>query len=200
MSRVILYHARLPDRLGLAEAGALLERIPYAKRVTLAPRRAEREASLVGIALALAAAGQVRGREIPPGLLRYPPGGRPTFAGDGAPVFSISHAERVVVAAATATGVLGIDVEHAGSSRLHPDLRREWSAREAVVKALGQGLCVAAEVQLLDGRARLRGRELALCPVRLPDGVEVWVATDFAPAAVEVEMRDPLSELRRHAA
>jgi hypothetical protein len=199
MSRVILYHARLPDRLGPSEAGALLERIPYAKRVTLAPRRADREASLVGIALALSAAGRIHGRALSPGLLRYPAGGRPTFA-VGAPVFSISHAAGFAVAAAASGGALGVDVEPAGASRLHPAVRQEWSAREAVAKALGLGLRAAADVELAGGCARLRGRELFLTAVMLADGVEAWLATDFAPASVEVEQRDPVGELRRHAA
>ena len=71
MNHVILYHARLPDRLAAADTAALLERIPYAKRVVLAARRADREASLAGIALALAAAAAVHGRALAPECLRF---------------------------------------------------------------------------------------------------------------------------------
>ena len=200
MNRVILYHARLPDRLGAGELAPLLERISYAKRVSLAARRADRETSLVGIALALAAAGAVRGRPLAPELLRFPAGGKPFFASERAPDFSVSHSGRCVVAAASARGAVGVDLEQAAGSGLAASVRSEWSAREAVVKALGFGLRVAPEVQLQGGRAVFRGRRLQLRSVPLDAGNAIWLATDFAPGAVEAAVLDPLAELRRHAA
>jgi hypothetical protein len=199
MKRVILYHARVPDRFAAGDLAPLLERIPYAKRVGLAPLRADREASIVGIALALAAAGTVRGRALGPERLRFPPGGKPVFEDADAPVFSISHSARLVVAAACAGGAIGIDVEDAAQSGLSASLRSEWSAREAVIKASGFGLRVAPEVHLQGQRAVLREREFELRAVTLTLGDVAWLATDFAPA-VEVRLLDPHAELRRHAA
>src|SRR4051794_9538725 len=118
MSRVILYHARLPGRLAPADVAALVERIPYAKRVALSERRADREATLAGIALALAAASALRGRAFWPESLRFLPGCKPVFCTPGAPVFSISHAGRTIVAAAAANGAIGVDVERRDSTRL----------------------------------------------------------------------------------
>lgn len=200
MNRVILYHARLPDRFAAVDLAPLLERISYARRVTFPARRADRESSLVGIALALAAAGAVRGRALIPELLRFPAGGKPALASDDAPVFSVSHSGRLVVAAACASGAIGIDVEQAGESRLAAAVRHEWSAREAAVKALGLGLRAAPEVRVSAERATLRGRELSLRAVPIDDDTTAWIATDFVPVGVEVRMLDPLAELRRHAA
>jgi phosphopantetheinyl transferase len=178
----------------------LLERISYAKRATLATRRADRESSLVGIALALAAAGAIRGRPLPPELLRFPAGGKPAFESPGAPTFSVSHSGRLVVAAACVDGALGVAVEEGTGSRLAPTIRSEWSAREAVVKALGFGLRVAPEVQVEHDRAVLRERTLRLRSVPVGASDCAWLATDFEPADVEARMLDPLAALRRYAA
>lgn len=200
MNRVILYHARLPGWLAPADAAGLVERIPYAKRVGLAARRVDREASLAGIALAVAAASTIRGRALAPETLRFAPGEKPVFATRDAPVFSIAHAGSTVVAVAAARGAIGVDVESGHSSGLSAALRREWTAREAVVKALGVGLRAAPEVRIEGERATLRGDTLRLLALHLPDGAEGWLATDFEPTGVERAMLDPLAELRRHAA
>jgi len=200
MNRVILYHARLPDRLVPADTAALLERIPYAKRVALAARRADREASLAGIALALAAAAAVRGRPLAPESLRFPPDGKPTFASHDAPVFSISHSARTVVACAAAVGAVGVDIENDAGSALTAALRREWTAREAVVKAAGAGLRAAPDVSLRGASAHLRGCDYHLHPLQLPEGSAGFIALAVAPSHVEIVERDPLEALRRHAA
>lgn len=200
MSRVILYHATLPDRLEAADTQVLRERIAYARRVTLADRRADRELTLVGIALALAAA-RALGHAVPgPESLRFPAGGKPAFATADAPVFSIAHSGRTVVAGACAAGVIGVDVEHPAHSGLAPESRRRWSACEAVVKALGLGLRAAPEVAIGDGTAQLRGASLGLHLRVLPCRAEVWIATARDVHTIELAPIDPLAELRRHAA
>jgi phosphopantetheinyl transferase len=200
MSRVILYHATLPDRLETADTRALRERIAYARRVTLADRRGDRELTLAGIALALAAARALGGAAPSPESLRFPAGGKPVFAEAGAPVFSIAHSGRTVIAGARAAGAIGVDVEHPAESGLAPESRRRWSAREAAVKALGLGLWAATEVEIGDGTAQLRGTLLRLQMCLLPCGAEVWVATDTDVHAIELVAVDPLVELRRQAA
>lgn len=176
MSRVILYHATLPDRLAPAASAALVERLAYARRVTLPVRREDRDASLAGIALALVAVGEARGRAVPPEALQFPAGRKPCLASPGAPEFSISHSGGEVVAAACEGGALGVDLECAEVSRLDEATREAWSAREAVVKALGLGLRAAPEVRLGHGEAHCRGHRLHLTRVALA-GQACWVAS-----------------------
>ncbi|MET0292229.1 MAG: hypothetical protein ABW136_07655 [Steroidobacteraceae bacterium] len=197
MNRVILYHATLPGRLGAADLSAFQERLPYAKRVGLAASRPERELSLAGIALALAAA-KALGHPAPPESLRFPAGERPHFLAC-APAFSISHSGRTVVAAATDAGAIGVDVEDPAESSLTDPVRREWSAREAAAKAFGVGLRDAAGIRVDGDRAWLSDRSVNLLALEISSR-EVWLASDFPAPVVECLAVDLSTELRRHAA
>jgi phosphopantetheinyl transferase len=199
MNRVILYHATLPDGLGAADFAGFVERLPYAKRVGLAPSARERMLSLAGIALALSACAEAAGRPMAPESLLFPPDERPRFADAHLPVFSVSHSGRTVVAAAANAGALGVDIEDAGESSLAPAARSEWSAREAAAKALGRGLRGAADVRLAGMQAFLDGRELHLQPIRV-EGIDGWLATDSGRCIVQSFDADPLLEIRRLAA
>lgn len=199
MNRVILYHATLPDGLGAADFAGLVERLPYAKRVGLAPAARERALSLAGIALALAATSVVAGRRMTPESLQFPAGMAPRFADDGAPLFSISHSGRTVVAAARGEGALGIDIEDAAETTLTAELRSEWSAREAAAKAFGVGLRAAGGIRIAGTRARFDGREMQLQPVRI-EAIDGWLATDSGGCTVQSFHADPVLEIRRLAA
>jgi phosphopantetheinyl transferase len=203
MSRVILYHAALPGRLAPGAVQAVLERVAYGKRVSLAPSREGREATLAGIALALAAAGEASGSRIAPESLRFSPDGKPWLAAAGAPAISIAHSGRHAVAVASLDDEPGVDIEAAAESGLGAPRLRDWCAREAVVKALGLGLRAAPEVRVNAGpagEASCRGMTLRLLPLCLAPGIVGWLATREPVAPLEIRELDVDAELRRVAA
>ena len=126
--------------------------------------------------------------------------GRPVVAEPGRWV-SLSRSGGLVAVAFSAAGPVGVDLEsraavarHPVQGLRHPDAR-EWTAKEAVLKADGRGLCVdPAELVVADGRlSRWDGCRVPLATVRLhhfaaTDDLVGTVAWFGEPAEVEVEV------------
>jgi phosphopantetheinyl transferase len=193
MDRAVVLTGRVADAPGTV-LEALLEALPYAKRLELEARDAAgRRAGLAGIALALAVLGRLRGSPVRAAELAFPQGGKPALP--GGPDFSITHAGDAVGVAAVPSGSVGFDLEpflgEAGRARLE-----RWTATEAVLKAAGRGVRDAAAVELspaLD-RARLEGREYWVRAVDAGDAYVARLATDRSLVRVDLE-RDVLSAL-----
>jgi phosphopantetheinyl transferase len=192
MNHVLVLHARLTDASAPARLRSLLETLPYAKRLEL-ERRDERgrHASLTGIALVLAGASRLRGRDVGTAALRFPADGRPVL--DGGPWFSVSHGALTVAAALSEDAPLGFDLEETESAGPAPaaGVRRlvRWTAAEAVLKAAGRGLREVGEVVLDEAltSGRLAGRDYRITPVRLAATVVAHLATPVRVTSLIVE-------------
>ena len=169
-------------------------RLPYLKRLAVSGRSARAQATLAGVALALAALSRALGREVLPSELRFAFEEKPRLAaaaqGARAPAdFSIAHSGRLVGCAALRGGRVGLDVELDGEARL-----ADWVAREAVVKAAGLGLRAVKEVELNGAGARCRGERWHARRLNQFAGAAACVMTSVAVLAVEAR-RVPLAEL-----
>jgi phosphopantetheinyl transferase len=127
------------------------------------------------------------------------PDGRPVVRLDGAPVVSVAHTDGVAVAVAACEGTVGVDVERLaapppgfataafGADELEelPGERREewllraWCAKEAVAKALGDGL-------------RGRPKALAVGAVDASSG-RIVVRVAGAPLTAHTAVQDDLA-------
>ncbi len=154
-------------------------------------RPADRNASLLGIALLYAACAE-RGLPFDPAALCYPPRGKPRLP--AGPDFSIAHAVGLAACACRSCGPVGVDLEPAGAvaaSALRlalgaPELARlaagefdpttAWVMVEAVLKAVGLGIDAASRVRLEGERACIDGRVLQLCRADLGPAHVVWLA------------------------
>lgn len=187
----ILLHAPLPPHGVPRWTEALLDALPYARRLQLESRGPEAcTASLGGIALVLAAAARLDG--MPPAVrtLAASAEGRPRFA-EG-PCFSISHAATRVACVVSRCGEPGLDIETIDDTAARERLRR-WTATEAVLKAAGQGLRALRDVRLDDAlvTGEFGGRRYVLHHV-LQDGaivgcVAAQTALDFVIEAATLE-------------
>lgn len=178
MHEVMVLHAALPGHLDAARAAALLERLPYARRLELDRRAAaDRHASLVALDIVLSGAAHLRGRVVLPGQLRFPQDGKPHL--EGGPFFSLSHSRTRVAVALSDGGEVGIDVEDvlpaAPGGRAREELDR-WTATEAALKAAGAGLRTVARVRLAAdlASAECAGARIHLTRLDLGPG---WVAS-----------------------
>lgn len=178
MTEVMVFHAALPREGGAARSAALLERLPYARRLELERRDpAGRCASLAALELALSGAARLRGRATAPAQLRFPEGGKPYL--EGGPSFSLSHTPTRVAVALCEGCEVGIDVEDAlpavaeGGSR---EALQRWTATEAALKAAGAGLRSAARLRLAAdlASAEFEGVRIHVTPLDLGPG---WVAS-----------------------
>lgn len=193
MNEIIVLHAPLPRQWAREREIAVLDRLPYAKRLELdraAPR--QRLASLCGIVLAEAGITRLCG--IPRlGIgFEFPQQGKPALP--GGPDFSISHCEGRVACAVSASSIVGLDVEHESLVRERTWLQR-WTATEAVLKAAGIGLRSAADVRIDATAATIDGQEprFILVPLALADGFVACLACSRKPdPLVVVEVRDLL--------
>jgi len=122
-------------------------------------------ASLAGIALALRALSHLLGRAVGAAEIVFAAGQKPRFArrargGSGphaapectAADFSISHSGHWVGCAAIAAGRIGLDIEMGSGERI-----RSWVAREAALKAAGEGIRALRGVELQAGGAICAG-------------------------------------------
>lgn len=150
MSAAIVLHAPLPAGLRHARwEPALLQALPYARRLQLEGRSAEqRQASLAGIALALFGAERVAGRCFAPRDFSFPPDEKPVLR--AGPDFSVSHSARNVACCIVDGMACGIDIEDLpqGIDMAGTDKLRRWTATEAVLKAAGRGIRSVNEVSL----------------------------------------------------
>jgi len=182
MNRVIVLHASLAGHWAACPLTGLVGHIAYAKRLELERASATaRQASLLGIELAMQAITALAGHRPPVRDLRFPAGGKPFLP--GGPSFSISHCRQHVAVAASADCEVGIDIEDRGGKGsagggTRPDLWR-WVAIEATLKAAGCGLRSASRVALNEDtrRARLEARDYRLTPLELDPAVLGCVAT-----------------------
>lgn len=138
------------------------------------------------------------------------PSGKPFLP--GGPEFNISHSGEIVVLAVTSSARIGIDIERLRSVKIEefyrylPELswlgeRCDpeaielffdcWTQKEAVLKALGQGLSLApAEVVLARGRARVAGNDWYLRKQFIAQQYCCHVASDRPLAEVTPQFLD----------
>lgn len=193
---LILYHSDLRGQWPAEAARTLARSLGYAKRLEISAHAARAPATLAGIALALRALGELAGREVSAAELAFPEGGKPHLARSGTregPDFSISHSGHWVGCAAVAHGLVGFDVELGPGEGL-----TAWAAREAALKACGEGIAQAREVQLLEGGALCRGRALHATALDVFAGAAACVMTSMAVERIEAHAL-PLTELFAHA-
>ena len=115
LMRAIVLHATLATAPEWGWKNALLQALPYAKRLQLEAQDEQvREPSLAGIALALLGAHRLGGALPRAGEMSFPLDGKPAFAQP--PHFSISHTSARVCCASSLDTPVGIDLEcHVGS-------------------------------------------------------------------------------------
>jgi phosphopantetheinyl transferase len=191
---LILYHTDLRGQWPEERARALARRLPYLKRLAVSGRSARAQATLAGVALALAALTRALGREVLPSELRFAFEEKPRLAAAAdsarAPAdFSIAHSGPWVGCAALRGGRVGLDVELDSEARL-----ADWVAREAVVKAAGLGMRAVKEVELNGAGARCRGEHWHARRLDQFPGAAACVMTSVAVLAVEAR-QVPLAEL-----
>ena len=205
--RVSLHYAAVPSQLVKSLEDEWLPRLPAPKAAALRRLRvvADRNASLLGIALLAAACAEL-GAPFDPATLEYPAAGKPRLP--GGPDFSISHTRGLVACAAAASGQVGLDVETVGSVSARVAARilsageraaiergamsatDAWVMKEAVVKLSGRGIGALPSVALVAARATLAGAGYWLEPVALPVGFVAWLASDVAMRRVSVHAAD----------
>jgi hypothetical protein len=199
MHQVLILHAPLAGAVEDVRADALLMRLPYARRLELVRREpAARLASLAGVALALEGASRLHGRPVMPGQLEFPVGGKPGLA--GGPSFSIAHSAARVAVAVSADCEVGLDLEDV-IANAHDEasaLRRlqRWTAIEAALKAVGNGLQSVGRLRMADdlSSAAFDGFELNLHAVEIEAGCVARLATQGRFVQVRVErIPDPWS-------
>ncbi|MBV8144086.1 MAG: hypothetical protein JO184_03680 [Gammaproteobacteria bacterium] len=148
--KLILYQTDLRGQWPQGAARSFLAALPYARRLALRSARAASSASLAGVALALRALGDLLGRRVAAGELRFPAGEKPRLvrlgpaAADHTVDFSISHTGPWVACAALSGGRVGLDLEMGTDARI-----LDWVVREATLKASGDGLRALREARAL---------------------------------------------------
>ena len=190
MNRIMVLHGSSRRGPGPEPSVSLLASLAYGKRLELESRsREERDASLRGIALALAALHTLHTGRVAPGDLCFPQDGKPHVP--GAPDFSIAHAGGWVGCAVAEQGAVGFDVETLTTAVSSAELTR-WTAIEAVLKAAGAGMRQVrqVEVDLVSQRGRFAGRDYCLHAVALASDVVGHIATDLAECSIVVREVD----------
>lgn len=177
---VIVLHAELLPGAATPWQSAVLQALPYAKRLQLERRdAAAQSSSLAGIALALFGAAGLRAGTAGVCELEFAGDEKPAFGGGG-PWFSVAHSGTFVCCALSQEVDPGIDVEICADKTdlaLRTKLQR-WTAIEATLKAAGQGIRHAQAVKL---GADLMGAEFAgvhylLRPLALRPGLVCTLA------------------------
>ena len=177
---VIVLHAEQPPDHTPPWQRALLQALPYAKRLQLERRDASaRSSSLAGLALALVGAAQLRHGSARIGELSFAGEDKPTF-GNGLPWFSIAHTGPFVCCALSQDVDPGIDIEMCASATdlaLLKKLQR-WTAIEATLKAAGQGVRHAQAVAIAADltSARFAGVDYVLRLLTLRPGLVCTLA------------------------
>jgi hypothetical protein len=203
---VIVLHAEQPPGAAPSWQSALLQALPYARRLQLERRDAvTRGSSLAGVALALFGAAQLRQGVAGIRELEFVGDDKPTIA--GGPWFSVAHSGAFVCCALSQDVDPGIDVEMCADESdlaLLKKLQR-WTAIEATLKAAGQGVrhakAVALEADLMGagfGGVHYRLQTLALrrglvCTLALPVETPVTLtAIDLATPAFSAALERSL--------
>jgi len=178
MSVIVLHAEHLPGAAPTWQS-ALLQALPYARRLQLERRdAAARGRSAAGIALALFGAAQLRQGGAGIRELKFAGDDKPTFG--GGPCFSVAHSGAFVCCALSREVDPGIDVETCADDAdlaLLTKLQR-WTAIEATLKAAGQGVRHAQGVALdadLTG-AGFAGAHYLLQPLTLRRGLVCTLA------------------------
>jgi phosphopantetheinyl transferase len=188
VQKTILLHAGLSPAVQPRWAEALLQALPYARRLHLERANdAARTASLGGLALALAGALKINASAPRVSGLLLAADQKPRFA--SGPHFSISHSvDRVACAVCAATDI-GLDIESELVAAQRPGKYgpRQWTAIEATLKAAGRGLRQLADVRLDPHRdgADLAGVHYVLHPLQLTPRTFGHVAAP-EPLALEI--------------
>ena len=190
--RAIVLHATLATAPAWGWKSALLQALPYAKRLQLEAQDEQvREPSLAGIALALLGARRL-GDTLPrAGEMSFPLDGKPAFAQP--PHFSISHTGARACCASSLDTPVGIDLECHVGSRDEETLQklRRWTALEATLKAAGEGLRKSGGLALADDclTAQLHGVHYHLQSLALDPGCVCHLAST-QPVQVEIASID----------
>lgn len=196
MSAVIVLHAPLPGHFGASLDAVLLPRLPYARRLQLERcDAAARRASLAAIDLLLQGAVRLGTGRLDPGQICFPDGGKPYV--NGGPRFSVSHCATRVAVALSSCCELGLDIEDSvrvpdGGEQPLCRLER-WTATEAALKVVGEGLRSAACVALARDLATARVGEVTveLRSLSLGGGVVARLATLQPIGRLSVEEVSP---------
>jgi phosphopantetheinyl transferase len=151
---LIVYHTDLRHQWPQAAALALAARLPYARRRAARSTQLHARASVAGVALALRVLARLLGRKVDARELVFARHAKPRLAGATAPTsgedmpqcvdFSIAHSGSWVGCAAMAHARIGFDLEQGTDARA-----ADWVAREALLKAVGEGLRALAAVRSL---------------------------------------------------
>ena len=209
MREILLHHCPVPPDLDPRLSERWMALLPEAQAARVARLRdpAARAASLLGIAL-LCDCAREAGIEPPrPGALRFPPGGKPSWAGGRD--FSISHAGSHAACVLAPDRVqVGLDLEPAGAAEraelrlVANETEQEgvraagltatdlWTAKEAVTKLTGAGLAAVADVLVAAAHAFHEGREYPLARPQLAPGFCCTVAMSEA-LPIEVRAVEP---------
>jgi phosphopantetheinyl transferase len=196
MSTIIVLHAALPGHFGAALDAVLLPRLAYARRLQL--ERCDvgvRRASLAAIDLLLQGAARLGTGPLDPGKISFPDGGKPVVA--GGPRFSISHCATRVAVALSSCCELGLDVEDDAGLRERggprPSRLEQWTATEAALKAVGEGLRSAGRVEIAPdlATARVGAVTVQLRSLSLGAGVVARLATAGPISRLSIEEVSP---------
>jgi len=204
MSDVIVLHAALAGHSGAALEAGLMPRLPYARRLQLERCDAgTRRASLAAIDLLLQGALRLGAGSLDPAQICFPAGGKPFV--EGGPRFSLSHSETRVAVALSSSCELGLDVEDVDrreGAAAAPDALERWTATEAALKAVGEGLRSVGRVVLAPdlATARVGAVTVQLRPLSLAAGVVARLATVGPVGTVSVEELSPARRGLRPAA
>jgi 4'-phosphopantetheinyl transferase EntD len=210
---MLVHCARVPASLSAELLAKWVDLLPWAPDDgSLARDKGRRRIeSLTG--MALLASFSLACKLPPLESLRRTSLGKPRFP-DG-PEFSITHAGGFAVCAVAPGGQnVGVDAEPAGRARLQAvwqvadeaektalaaglmTATELWTAKEAVIKAVGAGLADIGCVSVLGRRARFRGTTFHLRRFRLKERLVLTVATSQRIAALKIRWIAP-SELFR---
>lgn len=207
MPVILLHCANAPETLPADAITRGLARLPRARAASLAR---ELEAgrgleTLTGLALL---AGCVRLRSLPPlSALAAHPGGKPCWP-EG-PDFSIAHAAGRVACAVAPPGVaIGVDLEPEDGVQLESlrlvtsaaeraqvqagalSAAALWTCKEAVLKAAGNGVAAAAQVEIEGLIGRHAGRDYHLERIDLDRNLVLAIATSIPLAKPPVHWVD----------
>lgn len=196
---MIVYHTDLRDQWPQAAALALAARLPYARRRAAGSPQLHARASVAGVALALRALARLLGREVDARELVFARHAKPRLAAATAQTsdtdvpqcvdFSIAHSGSWVGCAAMTHARIGFDLEQGTDARA-----TDWVAREALLKAVGEGLRALAAVRAVSLEQRplqWRGTSWQLTRLDLFPGASACVVASVPVQRVELRALTP---------
>lgn len=194
MNQVILAYSRLPRQLPAALRAQWRARLSPARALRLSADPGTQTRTLLGVALACRLLSAASGRRVEPRELRYSRNGKPHAP--GLPEFSIAHEGVWVVCALASDGAVGVDIEPLASRVAVPgwqavfDAQEQraaarspraalaiWTAKEAVLKAVGATFVELPQVRVRGRRVEFRGRRWHCRAPRIAPGTIARLVT-----------------------